>query len=408
MASDTLYIAEPKAAHTHTVIFLHGRDSNGREFASELFESEASEPVDQPRTLQDLFPNIRWVFPSAIALHSSRFSTDMSQWFDMWSVENPAERPELQYPGLHQSIEKILTVIKAEETLVPRERIFLAGISQGFATAIATFFTDNTPKKFAGLIGLSSWMPALLRTEDYPRFDNTADTVLGSSRSTPIFLSHSVDDDVVPIDNGRELRDTLRLQRLTVEWRQYEDGGHWVNEPQGVDDMVRFISKHMARDDSMPLYPDRYRPARSPSPHRRQYQPHNMDTTLDVAIYHPTDQRDPHHWAINIRSPMSRGTIHQVYDNIGGRGYYVGDVRWHIRPNSARLFRQAIFIGRLRWLYLRRIRRLIQSWPVNNTSIHWNYQRWIVEIVYWLWNAGLLVVRERSLRRLMRMREYWQ
>lgn len=140
MASDTAYTVEPTAAHTHTVIFLHGRDSNAKEFASELFESEASEPVDQPRTLPDLFPNIRWVFPSALTLHSKRFSTDMSQWFDMWSVEKPSERPELQHPGLHQSIKRILRVIKEEEeTRVPRERIFLAGISQGFATAIAAF-----------------------------------------------------------------------------------------------------------------------------------------------------------------------------------------------------------------------------------------------------------------------------
>jgi hypothetical protein len=109
-----------------------------------------------------------------------------------------------------------------------------------------------------------------------------------------------------------------------------------------------------------------------------------------------------------VRSPTRRGTIHQIYDNIGGRGYYVGDMRWHIRPNSARAFRQTVFIGRIRWLHLRRIRRLVQSWPVNNVSTHWNCQRWIIEIIYWLWNAGLLVVRERSLRRLIRMREYWQ
>ncbi|KAI1202143.1 lysophospholipase II [Nemania serpens] len=249
MASDT-YTVAPKAAHTHTIIFLHGRDSNSKEFADELFESEASEPVDQPRTLPDLFPNVRWVFPSAPVLHSERFGIDMSQWFDMWSVENPAERPELQYPGLHQSIKRILSVIKEEETRVPRERIFLAGISQGFATAIAAFFATDTPKRFAGLIGLCSWMPDILGTEDYQRLEDMACTVTGLRNSSPIFLSHSADDSVVPINNGRELRNILRLQRLLVEWKEYQDGGHWVNEPQGVDDIARFISKHMASDHS--------------------------------------------------------------------------------------------------------------------------------------------------------------
>jgi predicted esterase len=258
MASDTTYIVKPMAAHTHTVIFLHGRDSNCKEFADELFESEASEPVDQPRTLRDLFPNIRWVFPGAPALQSKRFGTDMSQWFDMWSVENPAVRPELQHTGLRRSIKQILEVIKEEETLVPRERIFLAGISQGFATAIAAFFAD-APKRFAGLIGLCSWMPAALCTDHYRRFEDTADieilsrysqhlrpVIMKSSCSTPVFLSHSVDDDVVPIKNGRELRNILQSQRLQVEWREYEDGGHWVNEPQGMDDIARFMNRNMA------------------------------------------------------------------------------------------------------------------------------------------------------------------
>ncbi|KAI0479847.1 lysophospholipase II [Xylaria cf. heliscus] len=239
MASDATYTVEPQATHTHTVIFLHGRDSNCEEFADEFFESEASEPIDQPRTLRDLFPNIRWVFPSAPTLQSQRFGTEMSQWFDMWSVENPAERPELQQPGLHQSIEQILGVIKKEEMLVPRERIFLAGISQGFAIAIAAFLSD-TSMTFAGLIGLSSWMPAALRTEDTANIEE---------HLPPVFLSHSVDDDVVPINNGRELRDVLQSRRFQVEWREYEDGGHWVNEPQGVDDIAHFMTRHMASKD---------------------------------------------------------------------------------------------------------------------------------------------------------------
>ncbi|RWA06638.1 hypothetical protein EKO27_g8460 [Xylaria grammica] len=163
----------------------------------------------------------------------------MSQWFDMWSVENPAERPKLQRPGLQQSIKIILRVVTEEESLVPRERIFLAGISQGFATAIAAFFAD-TPKRFAGLIGPRSWTPAVsLLTEDSEGFEATENieipttyvqsprpVVIESGYGTPIFLSRSTDDDVVPIKNGRELRDILQSQRLEVEWREYQDGRH--------------------------------------------------------------------------------------------------------------------------------------------------------------------------------------
>jgi lysophospholipase-2 len=88
----TTYIHSPCEghSHTHTVIFLHGRDSDAHEFANELFESEASLSVasqrDHERTLPALFPTIRWVFPAAPILRSQRFETDMSQWFDMWAV----------------------------------------------------------------------------------------------------------------------------------------------------------------------------------------------------------------------------------------------------------------------------------------------------------------------------------
>ncbi|KAI1182990.1 hypothetical protein F5B17DRAFT_159640 [Nemania serpens] len=74
-----------------------------------------------------------------------------------------------------------------------------------------------------------------------------------SSRSTPVFLSHYIDDKVVPIKNGRDLRDALQLQRLQIEWREYGNGGHWVNEPQRVDDIACFISSHTHMPDNQVL-----------------------------------------------------------------------------------------------------------------------------------------------------------
>ncbi len=129
--------------HTHTIIFLHGSDSHAGEFASELFESEASvsrataQHDQQSQTLTALFPTIRWVFPVAPILRSQRFDTDLSQWFEIWAVEDPDERSQIQHDGLHQSIVSILNIIKTEEKLLPRNSIFLCGISQGFATALA-------------------------------------------------------------------------------------------------------------------------------------------------------------------------------------------------------------------------------------------------------------------------------
>lgn len=30
---------------------------------------------------------------------------------------------------------------------------------------------------------------------------------------------------------------------MTVTWKGYEDGGHWVNEPEGLDDLNDFIKE---------------------------------------------------------------------------------------------------------------------------------------------------------------------
>lgn len=138
------------------------------------------------------------------------------------------------------------------------------------------------------------------------------------------------------------------------------------------------------------------------------YDPASMETTFDVVIYHPIDNRDPHHWAIHILSPQQDGSIHQVHDEVGGRGYYVADLRLNIQPQQARLHRVSIFVGRVRWNRLERVRRFVQRWRVNNRSETWNCQVWVVEIIWALVRAGLLRVRWRGLRRLMRMRENWQ
>ncbi|KAM7219900.1 Phospholipase/carboxylesterase [Rhypophila decipiens] len=294
MSSTSPYVVNPIKGnpHTHTIIFLHGRDSDGEEFADELFESEASPSTSSTTTigltLPDLLPTIKWVFPSAPLLRWARFDREMSQWFDMWSTENPCERPELQITGLKQSIKYIQSVVDREAALLKeqggRERVFLAGISQGFAAAIASYFAEGRGD-LAGVIGLSSWMPFVEQVEGY--LDNLpimedgrgmndvmvarklsqiyrfGDEELGEESSgagegsariaftTPLFLGHCADDKVVSKENGERMKRALTaiVDRCCgrVEWHLYEGGGHWLNEPQGVDDLVKFIRENMAK-----------------------------------------------------------------------------------------------------------------------------------------------------------------
>ncbi|KAK3386455.1 Alpha/Beta hydrolase protein [Podospora didyma] len=269
------FVVGPEAGvgHTHTVILLHGRDSDAREFGNEFLECSATTSTPTGKnSLPDLFPAVRWVFPQARHCQSQRFDTQMSQWFDMWTTENPQERSELQRPGLSWSVDHLRALIREEEVRVPRERIVLAGISQGFAAVLATFLADGKGG-FAGLAGFCSWFPLVdqvtspmttpqvvplherlaavqqLFLHDGGDGANTQPESLPASSqltvtTTLIHLQHSRDDEVIAIENGERMRDVLeQLGFGDVQWREYEDGGHWFNEPQGVDDFFEFLER---------------------------------------------------------------------------------------------------------------------------------------------------------------------
>ncbi len=59
------------------------------------------------------FPTTRWVFPASKIRNSARFEAPMSQWLDMWSVENHLEQNEIQIDRLRESVREILDVIRA-------------------------------------------------------------------------------------------------------------------------------------------------------------------------------------------------------------------------------------------------------------------------------------------------------
>ncbi|KAE8449713.1 hypothetical protein EG329_007488 [Mollisiaceae sp. DMI_Dod_QoI] len=257
---NTTYTTAPSGdRHTHTIILLHGRDSHGSEFASDFFESQASDE----RKFPEIFPTIKWVFPSSKLLPSARFQSEISQWFDIWSVEDPADKKELQLEGLRESIRDVLVIVRSEMALVPPERIILGGISQGCATAILALLCGGI--RIGGFVGMSSWLPfqgeVAAVARDFERGERlghirsifnesigSPEIVRegdGSAIDTPVFLSHSKDDMVVPIKNGVELEKMLRELGVEVTWKAYEDGDHWINEPEGVDDIVAFLKDRL-------------------------------------------------------------------------------------------------------------------------------------------------------------------
>ncbi|TVY89025.1 Acyl-protein thioesterase, partial [Lachnellula willkommii] len=139
----------PSAPHTHTVVFLHGRGDTAKTFASSLQYSTDS----NNRTLPEIFPSFRWVFPQAEIRQCAAFPGDKrSQWFDIWNVSNFSDHEELQATGLRESVTNIRRIIASEATVLGGkwDHVVLAGISQGAATSVHTLLNLSLPPLVEG------------------------------------------------------------------------------------------------------------------------------------------------------------------------------------------------------------------------------------------------------------------
>lgn len=128
---DTTTIVAPLGdKHTHTVIFLHGREDYGEDLAKYFFDSKASDGS----SLAEIFPSVKWVFPTGKLRYSAQrdfeFSSSsfaellkgeeiISQWFDVWDINAPNDKQELMIPGLQESIQDVVDIIQEEAEIVP-------------------------------------------------------------------------------------------------------------------------------------------------------------------------------------------------------------------------------------------------------------------------------------------------
>lgn len=226
------HILRPTGPHTHTIIFLHGRGSYSLEFAAEFFESQTSDK----QYVRDLFPGVKWIFPSAPYLPCGDTGSQISQWFDMKATKSPHDGEDEEQEALMDAIDFIGTIVEQEAALIGSKNVILGGISQGCASAIHALLDKAIP--LGGFLGLSSWLPLYDELGGLYSFPNPA-------VDTPVMLQHCKNDDVIALRYGEELRDCLTKIGMSVEWRAYDNGGHWFNEPDGIDDLVAFLTRVM-------------------------------------------------------------------------------------------------------------------------------------------------------------------
>ena len=290
MYPDPLVIP-PSAAHEKTFIILHGRGDTGDHFGVQLLMWA----IDKDETLRTLFPNAKFVFPTASRRRVNTGNRPTSnQWFDNYSpmsIDEQSKDEERQLEGLRESSMFLHKLLRQEILIAGADNIVLGGLSQGCALSLVSMLLWEGPPLNA-MFGMCGWLPLRKRMEDialptqldggedihFERQEGDVESVhdlptqamnylqdqldipLNTTgptppmvlRKMPIFLGHGREDPKVPIGLGREAARCLQVLGARVETREYEGLGHWYSGKM-LGDVVRFLTllrvgEHDGRD----------------------------------------------------------------------------------------------------------------------------------------------------------------
>jgi predicted esterase len=222
------------------------------------------------------------------------------QWFDHYSLDDPSQREDLPVDGLRDTAAYLERLMEEEARGgVARDRVFLAGLSQGCAAAIYSLLTlpsahDDDPP-LAGFIGMSGYLPFARHVLDlleigpgsapdegeeedvFERTDEREDPprrVLNFLREnvgtsplpvvdsctakarrpavlqTPVLLGHGELDEKVACALGRQMADILTGLDMDVQLQIYPSLGHWYQVPEQLEHIAAFLTSRMIKTTS--------------------------------------------------------------------------------------------------------------------------------------------------------------
>jgi phospholipase/carboxylesterase len=212
---------ETGAAPAASVIWLHGLGADGYDF----------KPLVPLLSLPPALA-VRFVFPHApIRAVTINMGMKMRAWYDIFQLGGGREDED----GIRSSQMLLEGLVAREEARgVDSKKIVLAGFSQGGAIALQTGLRH--PKRLAGILALSTWLP-LAGTVAVERQRANFDT--------PIFMAHGTHDDMIAISRAEASRDALKAIGYHVAWHGYPMGhevcpeeiaaiGVWLSEVLGA------------------------------------------------------------------------------------------------------------------------------------------------------------------------------
>ncbi len=211
----------------NSVIWLHGLGADAGDFWPIVPE------LNLPAS-----PAWRFVLPNApVRPVTINGGVPMRAWFDI-SSRNSVH--PVDSAGMAESCRLLEELIEREEGRgVSRERIVLAGFSQGGTIALRTALLADKP--VAAVLALSTYLPPL------------APLGFGAAAAgLRCFLAHGIFDEVLPMRLGLQMRDKLQKGGCRVDWREY-DMGHQVCAPELLD-VSSFLRAISGADDRSELH----------------------------------------------------------------------------------------------------------------------------------------------------------
>ena len=217
-ALDPPVVVEPSRAATAAVVWLHGLGADGHDF----------EPVAAELGRAGL-DDVRYVFPHApVRPVTVNGGMEMRAWYDISGSEIDRGTDE---DGVHASAGIARALVDEQvDRGIPAGRIVLAGFSQG--GAIALFAGLRLPYRIAGILALSTYLPA----------EKSLRAKAHAARSdVPIFLAHGSHDPLISLALSERSRAVLAALGCIVETHTYPIP-HSVC-PEEIRDIANWLSR---------------------------------------------------------------------------------------------------------------------------------------------------------------------
>ncbi|MEN9917443.1 MAG: hypothetical protein RLY40_1382 [Pseudomonadota bacterium] len=210
----------PIQSPSASIICLHGLGASGHDSAN------------MARAVA-LSTGFRFVFPHApVRPVSLNGGMEMPAWYDIHGLTFGSPEDE---QGIRTAAQSLFDLMQKEMARgIPANRIVLAGFSQGGAMALYTAL--RYPHALAGILALSTYLPLhhFLEKE-----------ASDANKTTPIFMAHGDEDNVVVPALGEFSYNCLKKLAYPVQFNRYPIG-HSVC-PQEIMDITQWLQQRLQK-----------------------------------------------------------------------------------------------------------------------------------------------------------------